>query len=395
MLIALVVSLLTIGLHLAGLPVIDPARRLLSGIDFNRLLFGGIISYLLFAGSLDVSLEHLTRMRWQVLSLATVGVLGSTVIIGYLLYWILRGLGLELPLVYCLLFGALISPTDPMAVLPIMRKAKAAKDVEILVSGESLFNDGFAVVVFVVLLDLAAGTHSGPVAVEALVLFLREALGGLVFGLVLGWLGYRVLKTIDDYPVEILITLALVSAGYASAQAAGVSGPLAMVVAGIVVGNQGRKRSMSAKTIENLDRFWEMVDIIFNAVLFVLIGLEVLLLVDQFSWARLIAGFVVIPIVLFARLVSVGAPMTVFRPVRPTSGRTIAFVTWAGLRGAIPIALALSLPQGESRDVIVTITYVVVVFSILVQGTTIKYLVRPDHALREGQKRTAPQRPQN
>ena len=208
-------------------------------------------------------------------------------------------------------------------------------------------------------------------------LFGREAVGGLLFGLVLGCVGYQVIRTIDDYPVEILITLALVSGGYALAEVLGISGPLATVVAGIVIGNHGRSRGMSARTSENLDRFWEMVDMILNAALFVLIGLEAVVFVSEFSVLRLTAALTAIPIVLLARLVSTGIPMVVFKPVPDAGVAYLPFVTWAGLRGAIPIALVLSLPAGANRDILVTMTYVVVVFSILVQGMTVQYFVKP------------------
>ena len=375
MLLAFAVSLLLIALHFAGLSAIAPVQRFLGGVDLNRVLLGGLLSYLLFAGSLDLCLDCLTEVRWQVLALATIGVIGSTAIVGFAMFGLVNAIGLSLPLGYCLLFGALISPTDPLAVIPIMRKARAGKNLETLITAESLFNDGFAVVVFVVILMTVTGTHTGSLALHGLVLFVREAIGGFVFGLALGWIGYRILKTIDDYAVEIIITLASVSAGYAGALALGISGPLAIVVAGIVIGNQGRARGMSAVTIENLDRFWEMVDVILNAVLFIIIGLEILLFIDEFSWLRLAAGAAAIPIVLLARFASVGGPMLALKPRGSRARHALPLVTWAGLRGAIPVALALSLPAGQYRSLIITITYVVVVFSVLVQGTTVKYLV--------------------
>lgn len=376
MALALGVSLILVALHFAGLAVADAAQRLLKGVDFRSLLFDGLLGYLLFAGSLQVTLKHLVEVRWQVLSLATLGVLGSTLIVGFALYGLLPLLGVTLALKYCLVFGALISPTDPVAVLPIMRKIGAPKSIEALLSGESLFNDGFGIVVFAVLLSFITGTHEGNIGLMGFLVFLREAVGGLAFGLVLGWMGYRILRTIDNYPVEIIITLALVAAGYAAAQALGTSGPLAVVVAGIVVGSVGRERGMSARTGENLDRFWEMVDIILNAVIFILVGLEVLVLADWFSPDRLIAGTVAIVVVLIARFVSVGAPMSVIRLPGAKVRAPIVLAVWAGLRGAIPVALALSLPPGEPRDIITAMTYLVVVFSILVQGTTIKWLVQ-------------------
>jgi CPA1 family monovalent cation:H+ antiporter len=271
---ALVLSLLLVGLQYAGVPGIKSAQSAVSEIDFNRIIFNGVLSFLLFAGALQVCIECLTTVRAQVLTLATIGVLASTVIVGFAVYGLSQLMGLDLPLIYCLLFGALISPTDPIAVLPIMRRAKVPRNLETVVTGESLFNDGFGVVIFVILSHLVTGESSLPIPAEAAVLFVQEAMGGFAFGLVLGYLGYRVVRTIDDYPVEIIITLALVTAGYAGAQALGISGPLAMVVAGIVIGNHGRNRGMSERTTENLDRFWEMVEIVLNAALFVLIGLE-------------------------------------------------------------------------------------------------------------------------
>ena len=377
MLQAFIVSLVLIGLDLAGVPGIGSARGLLAGIDFNRVLFQGLLSFLLFAGALQICLGCLVAVRGQVIFLATVGVILATVIVGFASYYLLRAAGLGVPLGYCLLFGALISPTDPIAVLPVIRRAGAPGDLEALVSGEALFNDGVAVVVFAVLLSLVTGGGSSSLSLpaQAALLFAREAAGGLAFGLALGYLGYRVIKTIDDYPVEILITIALVAAGYAVAESLGISGPLAMVVAGIVIGNHARNRGMSARTSENLDRFWEMIDIILNAVLFVLIGLEAFAFAGDFSTASLLVALGAIPIVLIARFVSVGAPFLAFRRLWGVSYRFTPFLTWAGLRGAIPIALVLSLPQGPNRDVLVTMTYVVVVFSILVQGTTVKYLI--------------------
>lgn len=377
MLQALAVSLILIGLDFTGVPGIQSAQALLSNIDFNRVLFHGLLSFLLFAGALQVCLVCLNAVKSQVFALATIGVIGSTAIVGFTVYLLLRAVGLGIPLTYCLLFGALISPTDPIAVLPIMRRAKAPKNLETLISGESLFNDGFAVVVFAVLLNLVSGESSFSLPIEAAILFGQEAVGGLVFGLILGYVGYHVIKTIDDYPVEILITLALVTAGYAAAQALGTSGPLATVVAGIVIGNHGRNRGMSVRTSENLDRFWEMVDIVLNSALFVLIGLEAVALVSRFSAVRLLVGLAAIPLVLLARFVSVGIPMVALKPVAKVGWRSTPFITWAGLRGGIPVALVLSLPQGPSRDMLVTMTYIVVLFSILVQGTTVKYFVEP------------------
>jgi CPA1 family monovalent cation:H+ antiporter len=373
---AFVASLILIGLNLAGVPGIESARTLLGGIDFNRVLFNGLLSFLLFAGALKIGLGWLRAVKTQVLALATLGVLGSTVIVGFLTYALSSAFGLGVPLGYCLLFGALISPTDPIAVLPIIRRAKVTRNLETLIAGESLFNDGFAVVIFAVLLRVTVDEESGSIPLQAAILFGREAVGGLVFGLVLGYLGYRVIRTIDDYPVEILITLALVAGGYAVAETLGISGPLATVVAGIIIGNRGRAKAMSARTSENLDRFWEMVDTILNAALFVLIGLEAVIFASQFSAVRLVVALLTIPIVLLARLLSTGLPILAFKPVPGTGLSSLPLVTWAGLRGAIPIALVLSLPIGPNRDMLATMTYVVVVFSVLVQGLTVTYFAR-------------------
>lgn len=375
MLQALVLSLLLIGLDYVGIGAIKSAQSVISDINFNQVIFNGALSFLLFAGALQVCLACLTAVRTQVFTLATIGVIGSTVIVGFSVYGLFRLVGLHIPLTYCLLFGALISPTDPIAVLPIMRRAKVPSNLEAVISGESLFNDGFAVVVFIILLQLVTGESTLPIPAEAGILFAEEALGGFVFGLVIGYLGYWVVRTIDDYPVEILITLALVTAGYAVAQALGISGPLAMVVAGIVIGNHGRSKGMSERTSENLDRFWEMVEIILNAALFVLIGLEAVAFAADFSLVRLLMGFAVIPVVLLARFVSVGIPMAALRPVPDVSWKSTPFITWAGLRGAIPVALVLSLPPGPNRSLLAIMTYIVVVFSVLVQGTTVKFFV--------------------
>lgn len=375
MLEAFVVSLLLIGLDLGGLPGIGSVRALLGGIDFNRVLFHGLLSFLLFAGALQTCLACLVQVRGQVLALATAGVVISTIVVGFLSYALVRAAGLGVPLGYCLLFGALISPTDPVAVLALIRHTKISANLQAVVEGEALFNDGIAVVVFAILLTLVTGGKSLPLPAEAAILIVREAIGGLLFGLALGYAGYAVIRTIDDYPVEILITLALVAGGYALAEALGTSGPLAMAVAGIVIGNHARNRVMSLRTQVNLDRFWEMVDIILNAVLFVLIGLEAVRFAAAFSPVRLAVAVAAVPAVLLGRLVSVGVPVLAFRKVSGVSYRSLPFLTWAGLRGAIPIALVLSLPAGGDRDLLVGITYVVVIFSILVQGLTLKYFI--------------------
>ncbi len=368
MLFALLMSLALIALGKLGLGVEDQARSLLANIDFSTTLLHGMLAFLLFAGALHVNLEDLMQQKWFIISLATAGVLISTFIVGGLTWVTLQVLGLGLPFIYCLLFGALISPTDPIAVLGILRSAGAPKNLETQIIGESLFNDGVGVVLFIVLLRIAGGAHDMGMA-EVALFFAKEALGGALFGLAAGFLAYRMLKNVDNYAVEMLITLALVTGGYALAEALHLSAPLAIVVAGLFIGNHGRTFAMSDKTVEHLDTFWELVDEILNAVLFVLIGLEVLVM--QFTTGYLLAGLLAIPIVLLARLVSVSIPVGLLRLWRKFSPGVIKVMTWGGLRGGISVGLALSLPAGPERDVILTVTYTVVVFSILVQGLTI------------------------
>ncbi len=368
MLIALLFSLGLIVLDLLGLGMAERAEALLGQVDFNQTLMHGMLSFLLFAGALHVNLEDLARQKWVIGLLATLGVVLSTFIIGFLSWWLLGRIGIELPLIYCLLFGALISPTDPIAVLGILKTANAPKSLETKITGESLFNDGIGVVVFLVIFGIAVeGREAGVASVAELLLL--EAGGGILFGLLLGGLAYYLLKSVDNYSVEILISLAVVTGGYALAEALHLSAPIAVVVAGLLIGNHGRLLAMSAHSREHLDTFWELVDEILNAVLFVLMGLEILVL--TFSGQYLVAGVLLIPLVLFARLVSVAVPVALLRHRRRFSPHVVKVMTWGGLRGGISVALALSLPDGAERDVILVVTYVIVVFSILVQGLTI------------------------
>ncbi len=372
MAIALTMSLALVALGELGFGIKDEARRFIGGIDFNEALMHGMLSCLLFAGALHVNLEELLDLKWVVGTLASVGVVLSTLITGGLGYYLFDLFGLHLPFIYCLLFGALIAPTDPIAVMGILKTARLPKPLEIKIVGESLFNDGVGVVIFIVLLSLVP---SAPVVLTDVVeLFLREAIGGAALGWSLGYVAYQMLKSVNNYQVEILITLALVLGGFALADAFHTSGPIAIVVAGLFIGNHGRKLAMSEKTREHLDSFWELVDELLNAVLFVLIGLEVLMI--SFQNQYVVAGLVAIPLVLLARFVSVGVQIKLFGLVRDFNDKTIAILTWGGLRGGISVALALSLPLGEARDAIITITYAVVVFSILVQGLTLGRLLR-------------------
>jgi len=346
---------------------------LLESVKFTETLMHGMLGYLLFAGALHVNLQELSRYKWVIAIMATIGVIVSTILVGLLTWWFTQLLGIKINLIYCFIFGALISPTDPIAVIGILKNIHAPKQLEAKIAGESLFNDGIGVVVFVVLVGVA--TSITPVsAMDVGKLFLVEALGGLVFGLSIGALAYFMLRSIDNYSVEILITLALVSGGYALATTLHLSGPIAIVVAGLIVGNHGRANAMSEKTRTHLDMFWKLIDEVLNAVLFVLIGFEILVLTLTANY--LLAGAIAIPVVLLARFVSVSIPVLIFRRLRDFSPKTIRILTWGGLRGGISVALALSLPEGSERSLILTMTYIIVVFSLLFQGLTIGRLVR-------------------
>ncbi len=373
MLIALLLSLALIAAGEFGYGVEAWAEKVVARIDFNEALMHGMLSFLLFAGALHVDLNDLARQKFIIGTLATAGILLSTFLVGSALYLLLPLAGFALPYVWCLVFGALISPTDPIAVLGILKSAKVPKSLEVKVAGESLFNDGVGVVVFIVLLGVAT---RGDVSAGAVVgLFALEAIGGVLLGLGLGMLTYWMLKSVDSYQVEVLLTLALVMGGYALATALHLSGPIAIVVAGLLIGNHGRRFAMSAKTTENLDTFWELIDEILNAVLFVLLGLEILVL--SFRGEYLIAGLLVIPVVLLARWISVGLPVHLMRRWRAFTPGAITVMTWGGLRGGISVALALSLPaESSARELLIAITYVVVVFSILVQGLSVGAVVR-------------------
>ena len=300
--------------------------------------------------------------------------MASTFLIGWLSFVIFPLVGVELPFIYCLLFGALISPTDPIAVLGILKQANAPRSLEVKIAGESLFNDGVAVVVFLIIAGVAAGTAT-VTPTSIVTLLLTEALGGAILGLALGWLTYVALKSIDSYEIEVMLTLALVLGGYAIAGKLHVSGPIAMVVAGLVIGNHGRARAMTSVTRAHLDLFWQLLDELLNALLFVLIGLEVVVLV--FSGEFLLAALLAIPMVLIARFVCVGIPISIMRTIGTEfSPHAVKLLTWGGVRGGISVALALSLPESPERAPIVAITYVIVLFSIAVQGLTIGPMVR-------------------
>ena len=372
---ALVFSLALVGLDALGMSygLRQYEESLLRSIDFTDVLMQGMLSFLLFAGALHVDLSELRAYRWAVGALAVFGTLLSTLAVGYGMWFVLPLVGLELPLMYCLLFGALISPTDPIAVMGILKSAGAPKSLELVIAGESLFNDGVGVVIFSLLLGMLASGLT-PTPGQALELLLHEAGGGLLFGLALGYLTFLMLKSVDNYHVEVLLTLAAVTGGYALANKLHVSGPLAMVVAGLIIGNHGRALAMSDTTRRNLDLFWELIDEILNATLFVLIGMEIVLV--AFSGHLLVAALAAVAVTLSARLITVGLPVGLLQRAVNLPRGSWKVLTWGGLRGGISVALALSLPAGPERSTVVALTYGVVVFSILAQGLSIGYVVR-------------------
>jgi CPA1 family monovalent cation:H+ antiporter len=383
MLVALVasLSLVLIGPYAGGFR--EQAAALVSQIDFNRVVLHGMLAFLLFAGAIHVKLEDLGREWLPVSLLAVFGTLASTFIVGGMTWLVLGWLGLSIPFLHALLFGALISPTDPIAVLGIMKSVGAPRQLEVQVAGESLFNDGLGVVIFLVLLQLAGQVDAGGSATtmsqsigfgDVAMLLLKEVGGALVLAMAAGAVAYQMLKRVDNYQVEVLLTLALAMGLYALADALHLAAPIAVVVAGLFVGNSGREFAMSETTREHVDTFWELVDEILNVVLFLLIGLELLVLPIEREW--LVAGVLAIPIVLSARWVSIAGIIGPLSWMTAQSKGSISVLTWGGLRGAISVAMALSLPANDSRSLVLTLTYFVVVFSILVQGLTVGRVIR-------------------
>ncbi|WP_110670667.1 cation:proton antiporter [Salinicola halophilus] len=372
MVIALLLSLAIQGL--AGLGLGAPAavtRSWVEALDFDSLLMNGMLSFLLFAGALHVDVKKLKRYWFSIGLLATLGVLVSTLLIGFASHWLLGAMGVPVALPWCLVFGALISPTDPVAVLGILRGAGAPEDMEVRIVGESLFNDGVAVVLFTLLVG-AAESGESLAGLHAITLFAEEAGGGALFGLVLGYGVHLLMSRVDQYQVEVLLSLAMVLGGYTLATHLHVSGPIAMVVAGLVVGNHAWTHAMSSNTREHLNDFWELIDEILNALLFVIIGLELLAL--PFDWNYLLVALPLIVLLLAVRGFVVSGPVLLARSRFRTG--SIRVLTWGGLRGGISVALALSLPAGEARDILLNVTYLIVLFSIVTQGLTIGALVR-------------------
>ncbi|MGB5610852.1 cation:proton antiporter [Eudoraea sp.] len=355
--------------------LLNAERYIITQIDFRSVLLNIMLSFLLFAGALHTDLQKLKELKWPILFFATFGVLVSTLLIGTAVYFLLQGIGLEVLFINCLLFGALISPTDPIAVLGILKKADVPKKLEIKIVGESLFNDGVGVVIFLTIFGLANGTGGDFSFTNVLTLFVHEVGGGLLLGALLGWITFKLMKSIDDYNIEVIITLATVMTGTVVAQYLHVSAPLAMVVAGLIVGgNEARRYAMSAVTENYVDKFWELIDILLNTILFVLIGMELLVLDLEFEFV--LAGLLAIPIALVCRFVSLIIPVNLFKTRLDFVPNTNLIMTWGGLRGAISIALALGLTAEMQRELFLVMTYVVVIFSIIVQGLTVGKLVK-------------------
>jgi CPA1 family monovalent cation:H+ antiporter len=370
MLFALLLSVAAIGLHRMGLVNLGATSAFVSGIDFSAILLHGMLSFLLFAGALHINLSELHRYRFIVGALATGSVVIATFVTGSIVWYVAHGFGFYFPYIYALVFGALIAPTDPVAVLSILQQTGMPKSLRVKIGCESLFNDGVGVVVFMALLGIAVApdTTALPGFGEIASLLIWQGVGSVVLGLTLGWIAFRFLLTVDDYKVEVLLTLALTAGGYSLAEAIHVSAPITMVVAGLVIGNHGRLFGMSHKTRHNLDMFWELLDEILNAVLFMLMGLE--LLVITITRQHMILGLVAIAAMLIGRYISVAIPVYLMHFRYQFERGTSLLLTWGGLRGGISIALALSLPAVPEKDLILDMTYVVVIFSILFQGTT-------------------------
>lgn len=375
MAVSLILSSVIVVLGTAHVIDQESAREFVESLHFDEVLLHGLLAYLLFAGALHINLDALRGVLVQTATLATFSVVASGAIAGTAFWGVATLLGFEVELVHGLLFGALIAPTDPVAVLGILKRAGAPKSLETTMAGESLFNDGVGVVVFLTIASIAFAGEE-PVLSEVGGFLLLEAGGGAILGLGLGWITYLLMRSIDDYSVEVLLSLAIVSGGYALATALHLSGPIVVVVAGIIIGNQARSSAMSATTRRYLDNFWELLDDILNAVLFALVGLEVVAV--QLDWQYAVAGLLAIPIVLAARLISIAAPGATFHVVGllPFQRNVLAALTWGGLRGGISIALALSLPASPERDLLVTAAYFVVTFAVLVQGLTFGRLIK-------------------
>ncbi|KYG84898.1 sodium:proton antiporter [Roseivirga seohaensis] len=354
--------------------ILEEANLIIDSIDFETALLDIMLSFLLFAGALHTKIDGLKKQRMPIALFATMGVLVSTFIVGTLMYYIVQALGHQIDYIYCLLFGALISPTDPIAVLGILKDANAPKKLETKIVGESLFNDGVGVVIFLVIFKIAQQGVGAIEASEVGLLFFEEVVGGIALGLLAGWLVFQLMRVIDHYETEVMITLALVMGLSSLAHLIHVSGPLAVVVAGIFIGNKSPKIAWSETTQNYVDKFWELLDVLLNAILFVLIGLELLIITINGEYITF--GLIAIPVTLIARYLALAGPVMLFKKKLDFIPKTNLIMTWGGIRGGISIALALSLEPNMERELFLTVTYIIVVFSIIGQGLTLGPLVR-------------------
>ena len=389
MIVALVASLSLIALDLTfpflGMSIL--VNEFLGNIDFNVTLMQGMLSFLLFAGALHVDLDQLLENKWTILTFASIGVLVSSFVIGGG-FWLISGaVGLSLPFLVCLLLGVMVSPTDPVAVLGVLKTLQVPSPLKAKIAGESLFNDGVAVVLFSVLVSLVFG-NGGEEGLETsfqltsvIWLLTKEALGGLFLGLISGFIAFWLLRQIDDYVLEVLITLALVTGAYSIALHLHLSGPIAMVIAGLLIGNQGTSLAMSETTRMHVETFWELVDEILNSVLFLLIGLKIVFLLQhssyEIAYPLLIGLFIAITLLsLFARFLAIALPVQIKSLNSEVSPGTVPILTWAGIRGGVSVALALSLPSSSESELLLFVTYLVVLFSVAIQGLTIENVIK-------------------
>lgn len=376
MVIAIVVSIILVFFGENFLPrTFGHLNNLMNSIDFTEVLMGAMLNFLLFAGGIHININDLKEQLRPVVIFSTAGVVISTFIVGFGMFYLLPLVGLQMPFIYCLVFGALISPTDPVAVLSVLKQANVSKSLETKVAGESLFNDGMAVVVFTVVLQLAVGKEVDLGIENIGLLLMKEAGGGLLLGVLLGWITSRLMREVDDYIISVLVTLSVVMGGYLIARQMHISGPLTMVAAGLFMGNFNVKFKMKSITQDYLIKFWELIDEILNAVLFLFIGFELLMIKDLKHF--MIPGLLAIVVVLIARFISIWGP-TKFMSLRTRfSPQTVKVLVWGGIRGGVSIALAMSIPKSEYSEIILSITYCVVVFSIIVQGLTIAKVANP------------------
>lgn len=372
MLIAMIVS---VGLVVVGRSYphfLDKVASIFVSVNFTEVMMGAMLNFLLFAGAIHISMHDLRKQRVPIIIFSTLGVIISTIVVGVFMYYLFVLFNIPVPFIECLMFGALISPTDPIAVLGILKKAGIRKSLEIKVAGESLFNDGVAVLLFSLLLQLAQGSEVDLTFKHVTGLFVQETGGGLVMGLLLGYIGSRGIRQINDYNITVMITLAIVMGGYLLARYLHISSPLTMVAAGLVIGNYGKATAMSAADKDYLDKFWELIDEILNAMLFLIIGFELMLIPDlQLYWK---IGLIAIAIVLLARFISIWIPIRFVPNIGKFDRKTITILVWGGLRGGVSVALALTIDDHLHQHLFISITYYVVVFSILVQGLTISKL---------------------